>query len=141
MIWHRPDFRQVLFDIWVAPSPNFRAEVTVTPRSLPQPNVGITEARARGGVGNPRGLREHAAGPGSAWGRALTSPGPGPGSTLTAPGGAALTSFFRRLWCLSALRLTSIARALRRLSSRHRESPPYSLVFCACFFGDPPREA
>ena len=32
-------------------------------------HVGITEARARGGVGNPRGLREHAAGPGSARGR------------------------------------------------------------------------
>jgi hypothetical protein len=30
-------------------------------------DVGITEARDRGGgVGNPRGLREHAAGPGSA---------------------------------------------------------------------------
>ena len=32
-------------------------------------NVYITEARGRGGVGNPRGLMEQVAGPGSARGR------------------------------------------------------------------------
>ena len=114
--------------------------VSPRPPSQHASHVGITEARARGGR-EPPGTQGARGWPGVGLGSGLTSPGPGPGSTLTAPGGAALTSFFRRLWCLSALRLTSIARALRRLSSRHRESPPYSLVFCACFFGDPPREA
>ena len=94
-----------------------------------------------GGGREPPGTQGARGWPGVGPGSGLTSPGPGPGSTLTAPGGAALTSFFRRLWCLSALRLTSIARALRRLSSRRRVAYPYSLVFCACFFGDPPREA
>jgi hypothetical protein len=75
-----------------------------------------------GGGREPPGTQGARGWPGVGLGSGLTSPGPGPGSTLTAPGGAALTSFFRRLWCLSALRLTSIARALRRLSSRHRES-------------------
>ena len=76
-----------------------------------------------GGGREPPGTQGARGWPGVGPGSGLTSPGPGPGSTLTAPGGAALTSFFRRLWCLSALILTSIARALRRLSSRHRESP------------------
>jgi hypothetical protein len=97
-----------------------------------------------GGGREPPGTQGARGWPGVGPGSGLTSPGPGPGSTLnTAPGGAALTSFFRRLWCLSALRLTSIARALRRLSFFATSCVASLLVLPSSlrlFFGDPPRE-
>ena len=117
--------------------------VSPRPPSQHASHVGITEARARGGGREPPGTQGARGWPGVGLGSGLTSPGPGPGSTLTAPGGAALTSFFRRLWCLSALRLTSIARALRRLSFFATSCVASLLVLPSSlrlFFGDPPRE-
>ena len=91
---------------------------------------------APGGPGT-QGARG-AAGPGSARGRGSPRrgrargdphcPGPGRGSIhfLT-------YSFVGRLVFISALRLTSIARALRRPSFFATSRVAYSLVFCACF--------
>ena len=102
---------------------------------------GLGKRKPRPAPGGPgtQGARG-AAGPGSARGRGSPRrgrargdphcPGPGRGSIhfLT-------YSFVGRLVFISALRLTSIARALRRPSffATSRVADPYSLVFCACF--------
>ena len=85
--------------------------------------------------------------PGVGSGSGITSPGPGPGRpSLPRAAGRGSThfltySFVRRLVFISALRLTSIARALRRPSffatSRVASLLPSILRL---FFGDPPRE-